>query len=115
MLHGRPLSVNAANLPRRRFLHLAAGAAAVPAASRIARAQTYPARPLRLIVPVAAGGATDIVARLIGQSLSERLNQPFIIENRPGAGGCIWQRVLPRCQRFRASYGHRPIRRGRSR
>jgi tripartite-type tricarboxylate transporter receptor subunit TctC len=68
---------------------LVAGAAALPAISRIARAQTYPTRPVRLIVPVAAGGATDIVARLIGQSLSERLNQPFIIENRPGAGGNI--------------------------
>jgi tripartite-type tricarboxylate transporter receptor subunit TctC len=73
-------------LPRRNFLHLAAGAAALPAVSRIARAQTYPTRPVRLIVGWPPGGAADLFARLIGQSLSERLGQPFIIENRPGAG-----------------------------
>jgi tripartite-type tricarboxylate transporter receptor subunit TctC len=72
-------------LPRRSFLHLAAGAAAVPALSRIARAQSYPTRPVRLIAGFPAGGATDITARLIGQWLSERLGQPFIVENRPGA------------------------------
>jgi len=73
-------------LPRRNFLHLAAAAAALPAVSRIARAQTYPTRPVRLIVGWPPGGAADLFARLIGQSLSERLGQPFIIENRPGAG-----------------------------
>ncbi len=76
-------------LPRRRFLRLAAGAAALPAASRIARAQTYPSRPVRLVVGFAAGSTTDILARLIGQWLSERLGQQFIVENRPGAGSNI--------------------------
>jgi len=76
-------------LPRRQFLHLAAGAAALPAVSRVAKAQTYPARPVRLIAPFAPGGASDILARLMGQWLSERLGQPFVIENRPGAGSNI--------------------------
>ena len=76
-------------LPRRQFLHLAAGAAALPAVSRIARAQAYPTRPVRIIVPVAPGAGIDIVARLIGQWLSERLGRPFVIENRPGAGSNI--------------------------
>src|SRR3989475_9198114 len=76
-------------LGRRNFLHLAAGAAALPAVALIARAQTYPSRPVRIIVPFPAGQATDTIARLIGQSLSERLGQPFVIENRTGAGGNI--------------------------
>ena len=73
-------------LPRRNFLHLAAGAAALPAVSRIAWAQAYPARPVRIIVPAAPSGAFDTMARLIGRWLSERLGQPFVIENRPGGG-----------------------------
>ena len=72
--------------PRRRFLHLAAGAAALPVVSRFAWAQTYPTRPVRWIVGYPPGGSTDILARMIGQYLSEKLGQPFVIENRPGAG-----------------------------
>src|SRR6516164_5934547 len=73
-------------LPRRRFLHLAAGVAALPVVSRIAWAQAYPTRPVKIIVPFAPAGSTDIVARLMGQWLSERLGQQFVVENRPGAG-----------------------------
>src|SRR5262245_17811089 len=76
-------------LPRRNFLHLAAGAAALPAVSHIAWAQTYPTRPVRIIVGQAAGSGSDTAARLLGQRLSERLGQPFVVENRPGAGGNI--------------------------
>jgi len=76
-------------LPRRKFLRLAAGAAALPAVSRIARAQAYPSRPVRWILSAPPGGALDIVARLMGQWLSERLGQPFVIENRTGGGGNI--------------------------
>ena len=76
-------------LPRRKFLHLAAGAVALPAISRMARAQTYPTRPVRLVVGFDAGGAADILARLMGQWLSERLGQQFVIENRSGASGNI--------------------------
>lgn len=75
------------NLPRRRFLHLAAGAAALPAVSSVARAQAYPSRPVRIIVTFAAGAANDVHGRLFGQWLSERLGQPFIVDNRPGGGG----------------------------
>ena len=81
-------------LPRRQFLHLVAAAAALPAMSRIARAQTYPTRPVRWVVPWPAGGPADISARLIGQWLSDRVGQPFVIENRPGAGGNIGTEVV---------------------
>ncbi len=81
-------------LPRREFLHLAAGAAALPAVSRIAWAQAYPTRPVRIIVGLAPGGGTDIVARLIGQWLSERLGQQFVIENRPGAASNVGTEVV---------------------
>jgi tripartite-type tricarboxylate transporter receptor subunit TctC len=76
-------------IPRRQFLHLAAGAAALPAVARIARADTYPSHPVRLVVGFAAGSTTDILARLMGQWLSQKLGQQFVIENRPGAGGNI--------------------------
>src|SRR2546430_5906532 len=76
-------------LPRRRFLQLAASAVALSPVSRTAWAQAYPTRPVRLIVPFPAGGQIDIVARLIGQWLSERLGQQFFVDNRPGAGGNI--------------------------
>ena len=83
-------------LPRRNFLHLAAGAAALPAVSRFARAQTYPTRPVRIIVGFPASGGTDITARLIGQWLSERLGQQFVTENRPGGGNTIGTEAVVR-------------------
>src|SRR5580704_13168718 len=83
-------------LPRRQFLNLAAGAAALPAVSRLAWAQTYPARPVRIIVGFPAGNASDIIVRLMAQSLSERLGQQFVVENRPGAGSTIGTEVVVR-------------------
>jgi tripartite-type tricarboxylate transporter receptor subunit TctC len=83
-------------LPRRTFLYLTAGAAALPAVSRIARAQAYPTRPVRIIVGFPPAGGADIVARLIGQWLSERLGQQFIVENRPGAGSNIGTEAVVR-------------------
>ena len=85
-------------LPRRKFLDLAAGAVALPVVARVARAQAYPIRPVRLIVCFAAGGPSDITARLIGQWLSERLGHSFIIENRPGAGGNIATEMVVRAR-----------------
>ena len=83
-------------LPRRRFLYLATGAVALPAVTRGAGAETYPSRPVRIIVAGTAGNTTDIFARLIGRRLSERLGQPFIIENRPGAGSNIGTETVVR-------------------
>jgi tripartite-type tricarboxylate transporter receptor subunit TctC len=81
-------------LSRRKFLHLAVAAGSLPALTSITRAQAYPVRPVRIVVPFAAGGSTDIIARLIGQWLSARLGQPFVIENRPGAGSNIGTEVV---------------------
>src|SRR5216683_1473544 len=121
-------------LPHRRyFLHMASGAAALPAVSRMARAQAYPSRPVRWIVGFPAGGGSDIVARLIAQRLSERLGWPFVIENRPGAGtniateavvrappdgytllqASVSQRSTPRCTTSSISISSRTLRRSR--
>jgi len=83
-------------LPRRQFLHLVAGVAAVPAVSRLAQAQSYPARPVRLTVQTPAGGSPDIIARVISQWLSERLGQQFVVDNRPGASGNIGTETVVR-------------------
>ena len=89
LLHGHLLRVKATELPRRRFLHLAAGAAAVPATSRIAMAQAYPTRPVRFIVPFPPGGSTDPAARFIAESMSRSFSQRVYVENRTGANGII--------------------------
>jgi tripartite-type tricarboxylate transporter receptor subunit TctC len=96
MLHRDSVRVNATELARRQILRLTAGAAALPALSRIIWAQAYPTRPVRIIVGQTAGGGQDIFARLIGQWLSDRLGRPFIIENRPGAGGNIGAEAVVR-------------------
>jgi tripartite-type tricarboxylate transporter receptor subunit TctC len=83
-------------LPRRRFLHLAAGAAALPAVSRVAWAQSFPTRPVHIVVGFPAGQTADISARLIGQWLSERLRQPFVIDNRPGASSTVATELVVR-------------------
>src|SRR6266511_2543019 len=83
-------------LPRRTFLQLAAGAVALPVLSRVARAQAYPTRPVRIVAPTAPGGAPDILARLIGPWLSGRLGQQFVIENRPGGGTNIGTEAVVR-------------------
>jgi tripartite-type tricarboxylate transporter receptor subunit TctC len=87
--HHQLIVAHIMKLPRRQFLHLAAGAAALPAMSRIASAQAYPTRPLRCIVGYPPGGGTDIFVRLVGQTLPSRLGQPFVIENRGGAAGNV--------------------------
>jgi tripartite-type tricarboxylate transporter receptor subunit TctC len=76
-------------LPRRQFLYLAVGVAALPVVPRIARAQTYPTRPITLVVPVAAGGGVDTAARILSEKLQEKLKQPVVVENRPGAGSMV--------------------------
>jgi tripartite-type tricarboxylate transporter receptor subunit TctC len=86
-------------LPRRQFLHLVAGAATLPAVSRIAWAQAYPTRPVRIIVGFPPGGPSDLLARMMGQWLSDHLGQPFIIENRPGASGNIADEAVVRAPR----------------
>src|SRR6516165_10811350 len=83
-------------LPRRQFLRVAAGVAALPAVSRIARAQAYPTRPILVAVPFAPGGGTDIVARTVAEKMSKALGQQIIVENRPGAGGTIAIRQVAR-------------------
>jgi tripartite-type tricarboxylate transporter receptor subunit TctC len=84
--------------PRRRFLHLAVGAAALPAISRIARAQTYPSRPVRWFVGYPAGGPTDIIARIMAQYLSEKFGQAFVVENRPGSNSNVATEAVVRAQ-----------------
>src|SRR5258708_38883952 len=86
------------NLPRRQFLHLAAGAAALPAASRFASAQTYPTRAVTLVVPIAAGGALDSAARILAEKLQSKLRQPIVVENRPGVGATLGTNFVARAK-----------------
>ena len=88
-LHSHPLKVNAADLPRRRFLHLAASAAAFPAVSRDASAQSYPVRPITMIVPFAPGSPIDVLGRILAERMSKWLLQPIVVENVTGAEGSI--------------------------
>jgi tripartite-type tricarboxylate transporter receptor subunit TctC len=81
-------------LPRRKFFHLAAAAVALPIVPRIARAQTYPTRPVTLVAPIAAGGGVDTAARILAEKLQEKLQQPFVVENRPGAGSTVGTRAF---------------------
>src|SRR5260370_21796606 len=86
---------NAMKLPRRQFLHLAAGAAAAPVISRLAIAQTYPTRPITLVVPIAAGRAVDTAARIIAEKLQHKLKQSVVRENRPGDGSLFGPHLVP--------------------
>jgi tripartite-type tricarboxylate transporter receptor subunit TctC len=95
-------------LPRRSFLHLAASAAALPAVPRIARAQTYPTRPVRLIVNLAPGGSLDLTARVIGEYLSRIIGQPLVIENKPGAGGMLGAETVARVRQTATPSSRRP-------
>jgi Tripartite tricarboxylate transporter family receptor len=88
-LHRHPISISALNLPRRQFLHLAAGVAALPAMPRVSRAQAFPSRPVTVIVPSAAGGGLDAVGRVLAERMRVLLGQPVVIENVTGAGGTI--------------------------
>ena len=88
-MHGHPFRVTATRFPRRRFLHLAAGSVALPAVSRIARAQTYPTRPITIITPFPAGGSTDVIGRIVAERMRVSLGQPIIIESVSGANGSI--------------------------
>jgi tripartite-type tricarboxylate transporter receptor subunit TctC len=85
-------------IPRRTFLHVAAGAAALPAVARVAWAQTYPARPVRLMVGFPPGGSADIITRIIAQALTERMGQSFVVDNKPGAGSNIGTEAVARAE-----------------
>ena len=90
-VNDRPKRPSSGQHPRRRFLTLAAGAAALPAVSRIAKGQTYPSRPITMIVPIAAGSGNDVVARVVAERMRAALRQPIVIENVSGADRFLWQ------------------------